>query len=149
MDIGNEMPVRNASAEEIEAILKRYKTVAVVGVSHKPERDSHKVAAYLQAAGYRMVPIHPLRKEVLGRTVYPDLMSVPFPVEIVNIFRRPDAVEPVVDQAIAAGARVVWMQLGIVNHRAAQKAAAAGLGVIMDKCIQVEHMKMVSQGNPD
>ena len=149
MNIQCEVPACNVPEKEIRAVLKSHTTVAVVGISHKPERDSHKVAAYLLSAGYRMVPVHPLQKEILGQTVYPDLAAVPFPVEIVNIFRRPDMVEPIVDQAIAANARVVWMQVGVVNNKAARKAEAAGLRVIMNRCIKTEHMKMVAQAPSD
>ncbi len=135
-----EIPEYNPPSEEVEAILKNHKTVAVVGLSPKPERDSHKVAKYLKEHGYQIVPVNPGQKEILGEKSYPNLKAIPFPVDIVNIFRRPEAVPLFVDDAIDIGAKVVWMQVGIVHNRAAEKAREAGLKVVMSKCIKVEHM---------
>lgn len=128
---------------EISRLLKEYRTIAVVGLSPKAERPSHEVAAYLLAAGYHVIPVNPGQSEILGRTCYPDLLAIPEPVEIVDIFRRAEEVGPVVDQAIAIGAKVVWMQQGIVNQAAAAKARAAGLKVIMDRCLKVDHQNLI------
>lgn len=137
-----ELPEHNPPSKEVKAILKQYKTIAVVGLSPKPERDSHKVAEYLKGHGYRIVPVNPGQKEILGATSYPNLKAIPFPVDVVDIFRKPEAIPPIVDDAIEMGAKVVWMQLGIANNQAAKKAREAGLQVVMSKCIKVEHMNM-------
>ena len=142
MNTGCELPQYNAPSERIKDILKGYHTIAVVGLSPKPERDSHKVARYLQDKGYNVVPINPGQKEILGKPCYPNLKAVPFPVEIVDIFRRPDAIGPIVGDAITIGAKAVWMQLGIANNEAARTALDAGLEVVMSKCIKIEHMNM-------
>ena len=137
-----EMPEYNPPSENIRDLLDTHRLVAVVGLSPKPERDSHKVARYLQENGYDVVPINPGQKEILGRPCYPNLKALPFPVDIVDIFRRPDAVGPIVDDAVAIGAKAVWMQLGIANNEAARRARDAGLEVVMNKCIKIEHMNM-------
>jgi predicted CoA-binding protein len=138
-----ELPEHNPASEKIKAILEKYKTVAIVGLSPKPERDSHKVGKYLKDHGYRIVPVNPGQKEILGEKCYPNLKAVPFPIDIVDIFRRPEAIPPVVDDAIEVGAEVVWMQLGIVHNQAADMARRAGLEVVMNKCIKIEHMNML------
>jgi predicted CoA-binding protein len=137
-----EVPEYNPPPEEVRATLEKHRTIAVVGLSPKPERDSHKVARYLKEHGYRIVPVNPGQKEILGAKSYPHLKAIPFPVDIVDIFRRPEAVPSIVDDAIDIGAKVVWMQLGIAHNRAADKARRAGLEVIMNKCIKIEHMNM-------
>jgi predicted CoA-binding protein len=137
-----ELPAQNATAEEIRTILEAYRSIAVVGLSDKPDRDSHRVAAYLKQKGYRIIPVNPKVGEVLGEQSYPSLKDVPEPVEIVDIFRRPEAVPAIVDEAIAVGAKVVWMQEGIVHNEAAGKARAAGLQVVMNRCILKEHFRM-------
>ncbi len=119
-------------------VLRRYRSWAVVGLSDRPERPSHSVARFLLERGYDITPVNPHLREVLGLTCYPDVRSIPRPIDVVDIFRRGELVEPVVDDAIAAGARVVWMQLGVINHAAAAKAARAGLVVIMDRCPAIE-----------
>lgn len=126
-----------------EEILRNYKTVAVVGLSDNPERASYRVASYLKEHGYQIVPVNPAVKWVLGQLCYPDLASVSGPVEVVDVFRRPEDVGPIVDQAIAKGAKVIWMQEGIVNEEAAAKARQAGLKVVMDRCMMKEHRKLV------
>jgi predicted CoA-binding protein len=130
-----------ASTDPILEILKNYKTIAVVGLSSNPTRPSHGVAKYLKSAGYRVVPVNPNEKEVLGEKSYARLEDVPEKIEIVDIFRRPEEVAAVVESAIGVGARVVWMQLGIENAGAAEKARAAGLIVVEDACMYVEHKK--------
>lgn len=139
-DLHCEIPEYNPPSEKIRAILKNHKRVAIVGVSPKPERDSHKVARYLKENHYEIVPVNPGQKEILGETCYPNLKAIPFPVDVVDIFRRPNAIPPVVDDAIEIGAKVVWMQLGLVHNQAAERARKAGLEVVMNKCIKTEHM---------
>ncbi len=127
-------------------ILRRYRTIAVVGLSSDETRESYSISKYMQAAGYRIVPVNPHEVEVLGEKAHPTVASVPLQVEIVNIFRRPEAVPGVVDDAIAAAAKVVWMQEGIVNEEAAAKARAAGLEVVMNSCIRTWHRRLAANG---
>jgi len=134
-----EFPRQNATAEEVRQILATARTVAVVGLSDKPERDSHRVAAYLQQAGYRVIPVNPHLTTVLGEPAYPHLRAIPERVDVVDIFRKPEAVPEIVADAIAIGARAVWMQDGIVHNAAAERARAAGLVVVMNKCMMREH----------
>jgi uncharacterized protein len=126
---------------DINRLLNEARTIAVVGISNKPHRDSYRVSHYMQQAGYRIIPVNPVLKgqEVLGETVVESLKDIQAPIDIVNVFRRAELVGPVVDEAIAVGARAVWIQLGIVNEAAAQKAREAGLEVVMDRCIMVDH----------
>ena len=128
-------------ADPIADILKAYKTIAVVGLSSNPMRPSHGVAEYLQRASYRIIPVNPNEREVLGEKSFARLEDVPGKIEIVNIFRRAEEVAPVVESAIRVGAKVVWMQLGIENEAAAERARAAGLTVVEDSCILIEHKK--------
>jgi predicted CoA-binding protein len=137
-----EMPLANATSEEVKTLLRGVRTIAVVGLSNKPERDSYRVAAYLQRAGYRVIPVNPRVAEVLGEKAYARLQDVPEKIDLVDVFRRPEAVPEIVDGAIAVGARGVWMQEGIVHNAAAQKARAAGLQVVMNKCILKEHRRL-------
>jgi len=136
----------NASDAEMAAILSHAKTIAVVGLSDKPDRDSYRVAAYLQKHGYRIVPVNPAAAEILGERSYADLGSIPAEtqLDVVDIFRKPEFIPPVVDAAIARGAGAVWMQLGLVQNEAAGKARAAGLAVVMDRCIKVEHARLIA-----
>lgn len=122
------------------------KTIAVVGLSSRPSRAGHYVPAYLQQKGYRIIPVNPNLSESLGEKAYPDLLAVPEPVDLVLIFQRPENVPPFVDQAIAIGARAVWMQLGIYHEAAAAKAHAAGLDVVQDACLLVEHRQWKGRG---
>ena len=137
-----EMPVTNATDKEVSDILETAKTIAVVGISHKEDRDSHKVAKYLKEHGYTMIPVNPKYKEVLGEPCYPDLKSVPVPIDIVDIFRNVDVIPFVVDEAIEVKARCVWMQLGLCHNGSAEKARAAGLSVVMNKCTKIEHTRL-------
>ncbi len=123
-------------------ILETVKTLAVVGLSSKKERPGYTVPAYMQQAGYRIIPVNPNLEQALGEKAYPDLLAVPEPVDLVLIFRRSEHVPPVVQQAIDIGAKVVWMQLGIVHEAAAARARAAGLEVVMDSCIMVDHRRL-------
>ena len=123
-------------------ILRKYKTIAVVGLSPKVFRTSHGVSQYMQEQGYRIIPVNPGHKQILGELRYPDLDSIPKAVEIVNVFRRSEFVPPVVDAAIRIGAKAIWMQEGVVHEEAAEKARTAGLEVIMDRCILKEHRRL-------
>ena len=116
----------------IEEQLTKSSTIAVVGLSPNPQRDSHRVAKYLQAQGYRIIPVNPMVEEVLGEKSYPDLSSVPEPVHMVDIFRRSEYVAPVVEEAIQIGAKYIWMQDGVIDEEAAAMARSAGLLVVMD-----------------
>jgi predicted CoA-binding protein len=123
-------------------ILNKYRRVAIVGLSPDPSRPSHKVARYLAGQGYEVIPVNPHAREIPGKTRYPDLSTVPDPIEIVDIFRSPEAVLPVVDEAVKIGAKVVWMQEGVVNDQAASRARDVGLLVVMDKCMFKEHQRL-------
>jgi predicted CoA-binding protein len=122
-------------------ILETYKRIAMVGLSSNPYRPSHFAAMYLLAEGYNVIPVNPREKEILGQVCYPSVTAIPGGVEVVDIFREPSAVAEIVDEAIAVGAKVVWMQLGVINEEAAEKAAAAGLEVVMDRCMKIEHAR--------
>jgi uncharacterized protein len=123
----------------IKEILERYKTIAVVGLSSHRFRASYSVSEYMQNAGYRIIPVNPNETQVLGEKAYPSLDDVPEPFEIVDIFRRSEYVPDIVEAAIRRNARVIWMQLGVVNEAAAERARAAGLEVVMDRCILQDH----------
>jgi predicted CoA-binding protein len=130
-----------AMDDAINQILDTTKTIAVVGFSSHPQKAGYFVPAYLQEQGYRIIPVNPNLGEGLGQQAYPDLASVPEPVDLVLIFRRSEAVPPFIQQAIDIGAKAVWMQSGIVNEAAADQARAAGLDVVMDACMKVEHRR--------
>jgi predicted CoA-binding protein len=132
-------------ADTILEILKKYKTIAVVGLSSNPMRPSFGVTEYMQGEGYRIIPVNPNETEVLGEKSYARLEDVPGKIEIVNVFRRTEEVPPVVESAIRVGVKVVWMQLGIENEEAAAKARAAGLVVVEDACILVEHRRITRE----
>jgi predicted CoA-binding protein len=134
-----EQPARWQRPEAIGALLRSARTVAIVGLSADPQKASNFVATYLKRAGYRIIPISPKGGEILGERVYPDLASVGAPVDIVDVFRPARDCLGVVEQAISAGARAVWIQLGIVALEAGARAEAAGLEVVMDRCIKMEH----------
>jgi hypothetical protein len=123
-------------------ILKSSRVIAVVGLSSNPERPSYEVATYLKEQGYRIIPVNPRENKVLDEVAYPDLYSVPESVDVVDIFRRPEEVPAIVEQAIKIGAKAVWMQEGVVNEAAATQARQAGLLVVMDKCMRKEHQKL-------
>jgi predicted CoA-binding protein len=128
---------KNPSDEKIREILSQSTTIAVVGLSPKPFRPSYGVANYLKKQSYRIIPVNPGHPEILGEKSYPALLDIPEKVDIVDIFRRPEHIPPIVDEAIKIKARVIWMQSGIVNYEAAQKAKQAGLLVVMDRCLAV------------
>lgn len=133
----------NPSDREIRQLLETVKTIAVVGLSDKPDRESYSVAQYLQAHGYRIIPVNPTVDQVLGEKSYASVTDIPEQVDMVDVFRKPEAVMAVVQEAIDAGAGMVWMQLGVVNQEAAAKAEAAGLQVVMDRCMKVEHSRLL------
>jgi uncharacterized protein len=128
---------------EIRELLRASHTIAVVGLSNNPSRASNGVSRYMQGEGYTIIPVNPGLREALGARAYPDLASIPGPVDIVNIFRRAEFVPDVVEAAIAIKAKAIWMQLGIVHEAAARRASDAGLQVVMDQCIMVEHSRLV------
>jgi predicted CoA-binding protein len=127
---------------KLRRILKSSRTVAVVGLSANWYRPSFFAAKYLKEHGYRIVPVNPAYQEVLGEKCYPALADIPFPVDIVDCFRRSEEIGPIADVAIAIGAKVLWMQLGVVNEAARGKAEAAGLEVVMDRCMKIEHARL-------
>ncbi len=131
--------VTNPGDERMRALLESSRTIAVVGLSPRPARASHQVARYLMAVGYRVIPVNPACTEILGQPCYPDLRAVPEPIDIVDCFRRSDQIEPIAEDAVAVGAKVLWLQLGVVNEAAAQFATRAGLDVVMDRCIKIDH----------
>ena len=131
----------NTSSDVVTQILRSAKTIAVVGLSSNPMRASHGVAEYLKNAGYRIIPVNPNETEVLGEKAYARLEDVPEPVDIVDVFRRAEEVAAVAESAVGIKAKVLWMQLGIENAEAAEKAQAAGLVVVEDACLMVEHRR--------
>ena len=128
--------------QKLRRILKENKTIAVVGLSSKWHRPSYFAAKYLKEHGYRIIPVNPGNDEILGEKCYASLLDIPEPVDVVDIFRRPKDVPPIVDEAIKIGAKVVWMQLGVINEEAAEKARNAGLEVVMDRCMKIEHARL-------
>lgn len=129
---------------EIRTLLQHARTIAVVGLSPRPERDSYAVARFLQRNGYRIIPVNPhLDGPVLGEQPYASLRDIPFHIDIVDIFRRAEFVPEIVEDALAIQADVVWMQLGIIHRAAAIRASAAGLGVVMDRCMAIEHRRLM------
>lgn len=133
--LGNKMSIE-------EDIIKNSRVVAVVGLSANPERPSNIVATYLKSKGYKIIPVNPTEKTILGETSYPDITSIPEKVDVVDIFRRPEDVLPIIQEAIKIGAKAIWMQEGVVNTAASAAAEKAGLKVVMDKCMRKEHMKL-------
>lgn len=134
-----ELQELSAGPSEITAILQNYRVVAVVGLSADPSRPSYQVAQYLKEHGYRIIPVNPASAEILGEKCYPSLKDIPFPVEVVDIFRKVEAIPAIAAEAIEVGARVIWMQLGLEDPESAEKARQAGLQVVMDRCMKVEH----------
>jgi predicted CoA-binding protein len=129
--------------ETMKEILRSTKTIATVGLSSNPDKDSYSVAQYLKNQGYRVIPVNPTVSEIMGEKSYPDLESVPEQIDVVQVFRKPEDVPPVVEGAIKVGAKAVWMQEGITNEEAAQKARGAGLQVVMDACMRETHKKLI------
>ena len=138
------MPDYNPPTEEIAEVLKTSKTIALVGASDKPERDSYQVMQYLLENGYQVIPVNPSKSEILGKKCYPSLADIPGDIEIdvVDIFRKPEALAAVVDEALARGTKAIWMQLGLAHNAAAEKARARGVRVVMNKCMKIEHKRL-------
>jgi predicted CoA-binding protein len=134
--------VPNPSNEELSAILRQARTIAMVGASSNPDRPSHGVMKMLQGAGYRVIPVNPNESSILGEKAYASLSDIPEKIDIVDVFRRAESTPPVADEAVKIGAKVLWLQLGIVNEEAAAKARAGGLAVVMDACIAVVHRQL-------
>jgi uncharacterized protein len=134
---------QNPSADEIRALLREVKTVAVLGLSDNPARPSYRVARALQGFGYRVVPVRPAQTEVLGEQAYASLADVPMVPDLVDVFRAPEHVPGIVDECIAKGVRRLWLQEGVVNEAAADKARAAGIAVVMDRCIWKEYVALM------
>jgi len=135
-----EFPTVNSNKEEIKEIFESVKTIAVLGLSPDASKDSHRVAAYLQKVGYKIVPVYPKEDTILGETVYRSLAEIPFDIDMVNIFRKPAALGPIADACITRGdIKVFWSQKGIVNNEAAKKAEEAGMKVVQNHCSMVEH----------
>lgn len=131
------------SDKELKEILLAAKVIASVGLSGNQEKESYWIGAYLMEQGYQLIPVNPTATEILDEKSYPDLESVPVKIDVVQVFRKPEDVPPVVDDAIKVGAKVVWMQEGIVNEEAAQKARDAGLQVVMDTCMRATHRRLI------
>lgn len=135
-------PITNMTEEEIKEVLKTSKRIAVVGLSNKPERTSYQVAKYLQEAGYEIIPVNPTITEALGEKAYPSLADIPGKVDIVNVFRRSEETVEPAQEAVNIGAKVLWMQLGVINDEAYKIAEEAGLKVVMNSCIMREHSRL-------
>jgi predicted CoA-binding protein len=140
-----EVPAFSSTSDDIKDILSSVKTIAIVGLSPKKERDSNKVARYLQREGYKVIPVNPNYKEIIGLKSHSSIAEVTEEIDVVDIFRKPSAVSEIVDSAIQNDVKVIWMQEGIVNNEAAKKAKNAGLKVVMNKCMMKEHIKMMHQ----
>ncbi|HTH95163.1 MAG TPA: CoA-binding protein [Rhodocyclaceae bacterium] len=127
---------------DLKILFETVRTIAVVGCSPKPERPSHYVAKYLQTLGYRVIPVNPGQTEILGEKCYASLRDIPEPVDMVDCFRRAEDIPPIIEDAIAIGAKYVWMQLGIVNETAAQRAGETGIKVVMDRCPKIDYPRL-------
>lgn len=126
---------------DIDTILHTYKNVAIVGLSDTSTKPSYLVAKYLQKVGYNIYPVNPRYDSILGQKCYPDLSSIPDPIEIVDIFRNPEHILPIVEEASKIGGMVIWMQLGVINKSAATAALESGMQVVMDRCMKIEHLR--------
>ncbi len=129
-------------SKQLRGILRECKTLAVVGLSANDMRPSYFVAKYMQDHGYRIIPVNPNYDQILGEKCYPDLLSIPDPIDMVDLFQRAERVIPFVEQAIEISAKVIWMQLGVINEDAAQLARKAGLKVVMDRCVKIEYARL-------
>ncbi len=135
------IPARYQDAETIRAILRESKTIAVVGLSPDPSRPSHDVARYMQAQGYRIVPVSPVISEALGEKSYPTLSDIPFSVDLVDVFRRSEFVPAIAEDAVKIGAKALWLQLGVISPEGEETAERGGLRVVVDRCLKVEHQR--------
>jgi predicted CoA-binding protein len=139
------MALPNITDDNLKKLLEGVRSIAVVGISTDPAKPSNRVANYLKQHGYHIIPVNPGAKEVLGEKSYPDLKSVPEPIDVVDVFRRPEFLPPIAEEAVAVGAKVLWMQEGITNEEAAKKAEDGGLTVIQDACMLKEHARLVEK----
>ncbi len=137
------MQFTHPDADSLRQLLHRVKTIAVVGLSPNPARPSHHVAAAMQGFGYRIIPVRPAVDEVLGESAYPDLYALPHSPDMVDVFRAPEHVMPIVDACIELGIKSLWLQDGVINQEAAEKAAAAGITVVMDRCIYRDYVRLM------
>lgn len=137
----SEVPDRYQDPETIRAVLGEAKTIAVVGLSPDPGRPSHDVARYLQAHGYHIVPVNPTEREILGEPSYASLGDIPFAVDLVDVFRRPEYVPAIAEDAVKIGAKSLWLQLGVISPEGAEIAERGSLRVVVDRCTKVEHMR--------
>ncbi len=137
-------PYAHPSPEALRVLLHEIKTIAVVGLSPKATRPSHRVAASMQGFGYRIIPVRPAVDEVLGETAYADLHALPVRPDLVDVFRAPEHVMPIVDACIELGIKAIWLQDGVINDEAAEKAAAAGITVVMDRCIYRDYIRLMA-----
>ncbi len=135
------IPARYQDAETIQAILRESKTIAVVGLSPDPGRPSHDVARYMQAQGYRIVPVNPVISEALGEKSYATLSDIPFPVDLVDVFRRSEFVPAIAEEAVKVGAKALWLQLNVISPEGEETAERGGLRVVVDRCLKVEHQR--------
>ncbi|GEC95957.1 MAG: hypothetical protein RLZZ220_1542 [Pseudomonadota bacterium] len=133
----------NPTPDQIRSLLREVKTIAVVGLSPRAERPSYRVSRAMQGFGYRIVPVRPAVTEVLGEKAYARLSDIPFPVDLVDVFRNADEVGPIVDECIALGVKRLWLQDGVVNEEAARKARAAGITVVMDRCVWRDYLDFI------
>lgn len=138
------MSFENPSADDIRALLGRVKTIAVLGLSPKPDRPSFVVARAMQRYGYRIVPVRPATREILGETCYARLADVPEPIDLVDVFRASEHVPAIVDECIALGIKAIWLQEGVVHPEAAARAQAAGISVVMDRCIYKDYVGLMT-----
>ena len=133
----------NPSPDQIRSLLREVKTIAVVGLSPRPERPSYRVSRAMQGFGYRIVPVRPAVAEILGEKAWANLSAIPFAVDMVDVFRAGDQIDPVVDECIALGVKRLWLQDGVINEAAAARAQAAGITVVMDRCVWRDYMDLV------
>lgn len=133
----------NPPPDQIRSLLQEVKTIAVVGLSPRPDRPSYRVARGMQGFGYRIVPVRPAVAEVLGEKAYPCLSDIPHPVDLVNVFRSADQIDPIVDECIALGIKRLWLQDGVINEQAAERARAAGITVVMDRCVWRDYLDFI------
>ena len=136
---------RYQDVTDIQRVLHNAKTIAIVGLSNNPLRASYFVGYYMQRHGYRVIPVNPRESEILGETSYPSLRDVPSPVDVVNVFRAPSALPAIAEEAVAIKASTLWCQFGVINEEGARIAADAGLTVVMDRCLKVEHARYVGR----
>ncbi|RKO66994.1 CoA-binding protein [Desulfofundulus salinus] len=135
---------QNPDDAVLKEILSKSRRIAVVGLSNKPERDSYRVARYMKEQGYEIIPVNPMIQEALGKRAYPELSAIPHPVDIVNVFRRAEEVPAIIEAVLQLNFQpVIWLQLGVVHQEAAEKARARGLTVVMDRCLMVEHRRLL------